>query len=123
MPTVAPSVGSITPDQAAGFYRAFIATAIGGDYVEAWNMLSERDQRDYERGFDQFVGFWQSVSFAEVQQIDSLGGSSSFQSMRVDMAYGQVDGDPTSFEVIEVDVNVRPDGLFQIFDYRFIGTQ
>ena len=86
-------------------------------------MLSERDQGDYERGFDQFVGFWQSVSFAEVQRVDSIGGGPSFQSMRVDMAYGQVDGDPTSFEVIEVDVNVRPDGSLQIFDYRFIGTQ
>ncbi len=39
------------------------------------------------------------------------------------MAYGQADGDPTSFEVIDVDVNVRPDGLLQIFDYRFVGKQ
>ena len=116
-------VGTVTFDEAAAYYRAYIATAVGGDYVNAWNMLSERDQGDYERGFDQFVGFWQSVSFAEVQQLERLGGGPSFQSMRVEMAYGQVDGDPTSFEVIEVDVNVRPDGLLQIFDYRFIGAQ
>lgn len=123
VPTVAPGVGAVTFDEASAFFRAHIATAINGDYVTAWNMLSARDQADYERGFDQFVGFWQGVSFAEVQDIRSLGGGPSFQSMRVDMAYGQADGDPTSFEVIEVDVNVRPDGLLQIFDYRFIGTQ
>ena len=91
--------------------------------MNAWNKLSTRDQGDYERGFDQFVGFWQSVSFADVQQLERLGGGTGFQSMRAEMAYGQVDGDPTSFEVIEVDVNVRPDGTLQIFDYRFIGTQ
>ncbi len=123
VPTVAPGVGTVTFDQAAAFYRGYIATAVSGDYVNAWNMLSARDQGDYERGFDQFVGFWQSVSFADVQQLERLGGSTGFQSMRAEMAYGQVDGDPTSFEVIEVDVNVRPDGSLQIFDYRFIGPQ
>ncbi len=84
VPTVAPGVGTVTFDQAVAFFSSYIATALNGDYVTAWNMLSERDQRDYERGFDQFVGFWQSVSFADVQRVDSLGGGPSFQSMRAD---------------------------------------
>jgi hypothetical protein len=123
VPTPAPGTGTVTFDQAESFFRAYISTAISGDYVTAWNQLSEPDQRDYVEGFDQFVGFWQSVSFADVQRVESRGGGAGFQSMRADMAYGQVDGDPTSFEVIDVDVNVRPDGTLQIFDYRFVGTQ
>ena len=123
VPTVAPGVGTVTFDQAVAFFRSYITTALNGDHATAWNMLSERDQRDCERGFDQFVGFWQSVSFADVRRVDPLGGGPSFQSLRADMAYGQADGDLTSFEVIDVDVNVRPDGLLQIFDYRFVGKQ
>jgi hypothetical protein len=121
-PAPTPSV-TLSFDQAAGFYRSYVATAINGDYNVAWNMLSSSDQADYSNGFDQFVGFWRSVSFADVQRVESVGGSAGFQSLIVDMAYGQVDGDPTSFEVIEVDVNVRPDGSFQIFDYRYIRNQ
>lgn len=129
-PTVAPQPTSApTPsvtlsfDQAASFYRSYIATAVNGEYNAAWNMLSSSDQADYTNGFDQFVGFWRSVSFADVQGVASVGGSAGFQSLAVDMAYGQVDGDPTSLEVIEVDVNVRPDGSLQIFDYRYIRNQ
>ena len=117
-----PSV-TLSFDQAANFYRNYIATATNGDYNAAWNMLSSSDQADYSNGFDQFVGFWRSVSFADVQRVESVGGSAGFQSLLVDMAYGQVDGDPTSLEVVEVDVNVRPDGSFQIFDYRYIRNQ
>jgi len=124
-PTTAPPAPSVALsfDQAANFYRGYIATAINGDYNAAWNMLSSSDQADYPRGFDQFVGFWRSVSFADVERVEPVGGSAGFQSLVVDMAYGQVDGDPTSFEVVEVDVNVRPDGSFQIFDYRYIRNQ
>ena len=86
-------------------------------------MLSSSDQADYPDGFDQFVDFWRSVSFADVQRVESVGGSDGFQALDVDMAYGQVDGTSTSFEVIEVDVNLRPDGSFQIFDYRYIRNQ
>jgi hypothetical protein len=121
--TVAVPTVSLSFAQAESFYRGYIATAINGDYNAAWSMLSSSDQADYERGFDQFVGFWRGVSFADVQRVESVGGSAGFQSLAVDMAYGQVDGDPTSLEVIEVDVNVRPDGSFQIFDYRYVRNQ
>lgn len=119
--TVAPATLSFA--QAEAFFRAYVATAVAGDHVTAWNMLSSSDQADYPEGFDTFVGFWLSVSFAEVQRVESVGGSAGFQSLVVDMAYGQVDGDPTSLEVVEVDVNLRPDGALQIFDYRYIRNQ
>lgn len=118
----APTV-PITFNEAEVFFRGYIETAISRDYLAAWNRLSSRDQSDYSGGFDQFVGFWQSVSTAQISGISSLAGSnSSVQSLAVDIAYGQVDGDPTSFEMVEVDVNRRPDGTLQIFDYRFIGA-
>ena len=125
-PTTAASTTAPVPTvslsfaQADSFYRGYIATAMNGDYNAAWNMLSSSDKADYGSGFDQFVGFWRSVSFADVQRVESVGGSAGFQSLAVDMAYGQVDGDPTSLEVVEVDINVRPDGSLQIFDYRYI---
>ncbi|MEP6299149.1 MAG: hypothetical protein ABJ382_17635 [Ilumatobacter sp.] len=128
-PTAAPSpapvpapagASALTFEQAEGFFRNYVAVAVGGDHTTAWNLLSTSDQADYPNGFDQFVGFWRSVSFADVQRVESVGGSAGFQSLAVDMAYGQADGDPTSFELVEVDVNVRPDGFLQIFDYRYI---
>ena len=123
-PTAAPRPsGTLSFAQADSFYRSYIATAISGEFTAAWNMLSSSDQADYPNGFDQFVGFWRSVSFADVQRVESVGASDGFQALAVDMAYGQVDGTSTSFEVIEVDVNVRPDGSFQIFDYRYIRNQ
>lgn len=125
-PTVAPQPApgpALTFEQADGFFRNYVALAASGDYTTAWSVLSSSDQADYPDGFDQFVGFWRSVSFADVQRVESVGGSAGFQSLMVDMAYGQADGDPTSFEIIEVDVNVRPDGSLQIFDYRYIRNQ
>ncbi len=123
-PTPPPPPGAtLSFAEAESFFRNYIATAEDGDYNGAWSLLSSSDRADYPNGFDQFVGFWRSVSFAEVQRVESVGGSAGFQSLAVDMAYGQVDGDPTSFEVVEVDVNVRPDGSLQIFDYRYIRNQ
>lgn len=125
-PTIAPPpapVSALTFEQADGFFRNYVALAVTGDYTTAWNLLSTSDQADYPNGFDQFVNFWRSVSFADVQRVESVGGSAGFQSLAVDMAYGQADGDPTSFEIVEVDVNVRPDGSLQIFDYRYIRNQ
>ncbi len=124
VPAPAPApVSTLTFEQADGFFRNYVAAAIAGDHTTAWSLLSTSDQADYPDGFDQFVGFWRSVSFADVQRVESVGGSAGFQSLAVDMAYGQADGDPTSFEIVEVDVNVRPDGSLQIFDYRYIRNQ